>query len=281
LTVSNLNLKQRLATGAQLVVPGVFDALSAKVAADQGFEVVYMSGFAVAGSLLAKPDIGLVTASEMSERVAQIATAIGPTTSLIADGDNGYGNEKNVARLVQAYAAAGAQCIQLEDQVSPKRCGHMEGKEVVSLEEAALKVAAAVASRPTDDFLIMARTDARATHDLAEALNRGKAFLDAGADILFIEAPRSVEELETIRSTFPDTPLVANMVEDGKTPLLSLDALDSLGYQIVLRPVSALLAVTHCLQQSYGSLKDTGALNPKSGRLTFPEFNQFVGLNDE
>jgi 2-methylisocitrate lyase-like PEP mutase family enzyme len=214
--VSSLNLKQRLATGTQLVVPGVFDALSAKVATEQGFDVVYMSGFAVAGSLLAKPDIGLVTATEMSERVGQIATAIGPAANLIADGDNGYGNEKNVARLVQSYATAGAQCIQLEDQVSPKRCGHMEGKEVVSIEDAALKIEAAVSSRPNDDFLIMARTDARATHDLSEALDRGEAFLRAGADILFIEAPRSVEELKKIRSTFPDIPLVANMVEDGK-----------------------------------------------------------------
>ena len=240
-----------------------------------------MSGFAVAGSLLAKPDIGLVTATEMSERVGQIATAIGPAANLIADGDNGYGNEKNVARLVQSYATAGAQCIQLEDQVSPKRCGHMEGKVVVSLEDAALKIEAAVSSRPNDDFLIMARTDARATHDLSEALDRGEAFLRAGADILFIEAPRSVEELKKIRSTFPDIPLVANMVEDGKTPLLSLDELDSLGYQIVLRPVSALLAVTYCLQQSYANLRQAGALNPDSGRLTFAEFNQFVGLNNE
>lgn len=279
--MSSLNLKERLATGTQLVVPGVFDALSAKVATEQGFDVVYMSGFAVAGSLLAKPDIGLVTATEMSERVGQIATAIGPAANLIADGDNGYGNEKNVARLVQSYATAGAQCIQLEDQVSPKRCGHMEGKVVVSLEDAALKIEAAVSSRPNDDFLIMARTDARATHDLSEALDRGEAFLRAGADILFIEAPRSVEELKKIRSTFPDIPLVANMVEDGKTPLLSLDELDSLGYQIVLRPVSALLAVTYCLQQSYANLRQAGALNPDSGRLTFAEFNQFVGLNNE
>ena len=173
-------LKKILKSGRQIVVPGVYDALSAKIAVSCGFEFVYMSGFAVAGSLLAKPDIGLVTASEMIERAGQIVDVLNDVNAsthtpgyLIADGDDGYGNEQNVTRLVQAYEKTGVCCIQLEDQLSPKRCGHMEGKEVVSLEQATAKIRAAVSARDSTDFLVMARTDARAVHGLDEAIRRG------------------------------------------------------------------------------------------------------------
>ena len=272
-------LRKLLNSGAQIIVPGVFDALSAKIAKDSGFESIYMSGFAVAATLLAKPDIGLVTASEMTQRAQQIVEAASGT-SVIADGDNGYGGEYNVERLVRAYEKAGVACIQLEDQVSPKRCGHMENKQVVSIEEATSKIAMAVSSRESQEFLIMARTDARATHNLDEALRRGEAFLNAGADILFIEAPLSTQEMEKIKETFPNTPLVANMVEEGKTPDLSITELEELGYQIVLRPVSALLALTKNLQESYRSLYQTGRLEPSLERLNFSSFNTLMGLDD-
>ena len=182
-------LKSLLQTEKIILIPGTFDALSALIAKQSGFKALYMTGFGVAGSLLAKPDIGLVTASEMVERASQIVD-VAEGIPLIADGDNGYGGIHNVSRLVKAYEKAGVQCIQLEDQVIPKRCGHMDNKEVVGLEEATAKIKAAIQSRNSDDFLIAARTDSRATHDLDEALRRGEAFLNAGADILFIEASK-------------------------------------------------------------------------------------------
>ena len=246
-----------------LLIPGTFDALSALIAKQAGFEALYLSGFSVSGSMLAKPDIGLVTASEMTERARQIVAAVGDTP-LIADGDNGYGGEHSVARLVNAYEQAGVQSIQLEDQVSPKRCGHMDKKQVVTLEE----------------FLIMARTDTRATHGLDDALRRGEAFLKAGADMLFIEAPESIEEMEIIKQEFPDTVLVANMVEEGKTPELALNQLADLGYQVVLRPISALLTATKALQGSYAALSQSGKSEPPPTRLTFQAYNDLVGLSD-
>jgi 2-methylisocitrate lyase-like PEP mutase family enzyme len=272
-------LKKLLESSSQLVVPGVYDALSSHIASRCGFKVLYMSGFAVAGSLLAKPDIGLVTASEMAERARQVVDAAGGLP-VIADGDNGYGGEHNVSRLVSAYQSAGVQCIQLEDQVNPKRCGHMENKQVVPLEEAVSKIEMAVKSRSSDEFLVMARTDARATHDLNEAIRRGQAFVEAGADILFIEAPGSIEEMTQIKAKFPSIPLVANMVEEGKTPELSAGQLEELGFQILLRPVSALLSAAKSLQMSYQALQETSQLDKKQPRFTFDEFNKLVGLDE-
>ncbi len=272
-------LKELLASDRQLIVPGVYDALSAKIAGQSGFMAIYMSGFAVAGTLLAKPDIGLVTASEMTERARQITDAA-EGLPVIADGDNGYGGEYNVARLVSGYESSGVECIQLEDQLSPKRCGHMDNKQVVPLEEAVSKIEMAIETRNSEEFLVMARTDARATHDLSEALRRGEAFLNAGADILFVEAPRSIAEMEEIKNHFPNVPLVANMVEEGKTPVLSANQLEQMGYQIVLRPVSALLALARGLQLSYKSLYESGSLDDSQLRLTFAEFNHLVGLDE-
>ena len=262
-----------------LLIPGTFDALSALIAKQAGFEALYLSGFSVSGSMLAKPDIGLVTASEMTERARQIVAAVGDTP-LIADGDNGYGSEHDVARLVNAFEQAGVQSIQLEDQVSPKRCGHMDKKQVVTLEEAVSKIGMAVRSRQSKEFLIMARTDSRATHGLDEALRRGEAFLKTGADMLFIEAPESIEEMEIIKQEFPDTVLVANMVEEGKTPELSLNQLADLGYQVVLRPISALLTAAKALQGSYAALSQSGKSEPPPTRLTFQAYNDLVGLSD-
>lgn len=266
-----------LAEPGIIVAPGAYDALSAKIAAQAGASAVYMSGFGIAGSHLGLPDIGLTSAAEMVERVRALSAASAPVP-LIADGDNGHGGPLNVARLARAYEQAGAQCIQLEDQVSPKRCGHMEGKEVVSIEEATQKIRAAVKARRSPDFKVMARTDARATHDLDEALRRGEAFLKAGADILFIEAPRTIDELEKVARTFKGVPLLANMVEDGKTPSLPAKILAEIGYKIVIFPVSALLAVTSRLEEIYATLLKGEDLASNAERASFERYNEIVGL---
>jgi 2-methylisocitrate lyase-like PEP mutase family enzyme len=213
----------------------------------------------------------------MVERVRVLA-AISSPVPLIADGDNGHGGPLNAARLTRAYESAGAACIQLEDQVSPKRCGHMEGKEVISRADAAAKIRAAADARSDPAFKIMARTDARATDGLDEALRRGEAFLKAGADILFIEAPRDEEELETVAQTFRGTPLVANLVEDGKTPLLAPEELEALGYRIILYPISALLAVSRRLQDVYAALLSGNQARLDADRVRFGEYNEIVGL---
>ncbi len=257
-----------------VIVPGAFDALSARVAARAGAKAIYMTGFGVAGTAYGVPDIGLVGAAEMVERTRVLAAAAAPVP-LIADGDNGHGGPLNTARLTAAYEKAGAASIQLEDQVSPKRCGHMDGKEVVPLGDAAQRIRAAAGARSSTAFKIMARTDARATHDMDEALRRGEAFLKAGADILFIEAPRDEKELAVVARTFAGVPLVVNLVEDGKTPMLSPKELGELGYKIVLYPISALLAVARRLEGVYAALlhaRTTGE------RVSFSEYNEIVGL---
>lgn len=260
-----------------ILAPGAYDALSARLAAQAGAAAVYMTGFGLAGSHLGLPDIGLMSATEMVDRVRAMSAAAG-ATPLIADGDNGHGGPLNAARLARAYEQAGAQCIQIEDQVFPKRCGHMEGKEVVSITDAAQKIAAAVDARESKAFKVMARTDARATHDLDEALRRGEAFLKAGADILFIEAPRDMKELEKVCATFKGVPLLANMVEDGKTPILDARTLEELGFKIAIYPVSALLAVTKRLQEIYATLLKGAGLPEGESRVTFQKYNELVGL---
>jgi 2-methylisocitrate lyase-like PEP mutase family enzyme len=256
-----------------IVVPGAYDALSARIASRAGARAVYMTGFGVAGASFGVPDIGLVGPEQMSERVRALASAIAPVP-LIADGDNGHGGPANVAQLVRAYEKAGAQCIQLEDQVMPKRCGHMDGKEIVPRGDAVAKIRAAVSARANARFKIMARTDAIATDGIDEALRRGEAFLTAGADVLFVEAARSEAELSRIARTFAGTPLVANMVEDGKTPFMSFEVLRELGYRIVLRPVAALLAITHRLEAIYAEILAGRA----SERVSFAHYNDIVGL---
>jgi 2-methylisocitrate lyase-like PEP mutase family enzyme len=256
-----------------IVVPGAYDALSARIAARAGARIVYMTGFGVAGASFGVPDIGLVGPDQMSERVRAIASAIAPLP-LIADGDNGHGGPANVAQLVRAYEQAGAQCIQLEDQAMPKRCGHMEGKEIVPLTEAVAKIRAAVAARSSIRFKIMARTDAIATDGIDEALRRGEAFLAAGADILFLEAARSEAELARIAKAFPGAALVANMVEDGKTPLLPVKVLQDLGYRFVLQPVTALFAVARRLETVYAAILE----GRTSERVGFAHYNEIVGL---
>lgn len=273
------SLDELLAGPGILVAPGAYDALSAKLAAKAGARVVYMTGFGVSGASFGLPDIGQVSAAEMSERVRAIAASCAPVP-LIADGDNGHGGPLNAARLTRAYEAAGAACIQIEDQVFPKRCGHMEGKEVVTIEEAAAKIRAAAEARDSKSFKVMARTDARATHDLDEALRRGEAFLKAGADILFIEAPQGEDELRKVAEAFKGVPLVANIVEDGKTPYLGAAALEALGFRIALFPVSALLAVAARLEGVYETLLKGEGLPASEPRVTFQRYNELIGLGE-
>lgn len=262
-----------------ILAPGAYDALSARLAAQAGAQAVYMTGFGVAGSTLGVPDIGLMSATEMADRARALASAAAPVP-LFADGDNGHGGPLNAARLTRLYEQAGVACIQLEDQVFPKRCGHMENKEVVPIQDAAAKIRAAIEARENPNFKVMARTDARATHGFDEALRRGEAFLKAGADILFIEAPRSHEELVTVVETFKGVPLVANMVEDGKTPYLDGQTLQEIGYKIAIFPVSALLSVTERLQTLYGAMLQSNKLPVDMPRVTFQKYNELIGLND-
>lgn len=269
-----MSFEELLAQKGALILPGAYDALSARIATRAGAKAVYMTGFGVVGSAFGVPDIGLIGPEAMTERARALAAAIAPVP-LVADGDNGYGGPTNVARLVRAYEQAGVACIQLEDQVSPKRCGHMDGKQVVSRAEAVEKIRAAAKARSTASFKIMARTDARATDGLDEAMTRGEAFLKAGADILFIEAPRSEEEMRTIVERFRGVPLVANMVEDGKTPMLSNGELEKMGFKILLHPVSALLAVTHTLESTFAKILSGESV---SARATFQHYNDVVGL---
>ena len=270
-------LKARLSQGL-VIAPGAYDALSARIAVQQGAEAVYMTGFGVAGSLLGVPDIGLVSAAEMVERVRALSAATAPVP-LIADGDNGHGGIANVDRIVRLYEQAGAAAIQLEDQVLPKRCGHMDGKEVVPRAEFVEKIRAAVSARNDDDFLIIARTDARGPLGLDEALDRADAYRTAGADLLFVEAPQSAAELRTVADRLKGAPLVANMVEDGKTPLLAPGELAAMGYRLILFPISALLATARAAQRAYASVIAGKPLQIQE-RVSFDAYNDIVGLND-
>src|SRR5947208_10781325 len=243
-------LRELLAGPDLIVAPGAYDALSARLIAQAGFPAVYMTGFGTAASVLGQPDVGLLTMSEMLSRAAAIASVIASVVCnlpLIADADTGYGNPINVRRTIREYERTGVAGLHLEDQVWPKRCGHMEGKQVIPMDEMVQKIRAAVDARQDPDFVIIARTDANAVYGFEDALRRGQAYREAGADVIFIEAPRSIAELEAIVQAFPDVPLFFNWAESGKTPLLSLDEIRTLGFKIVIFPVSLLFAATHTM----------------------------------
>jgi len=261
---ASLSLAQRLKQPGLISAPGVFDMVSAKIADTMGFDALYMTGFGVVASHLGLPDAGLATYSDMIGRVRQIAG--GTRTPLIADGDTGYGGLLNVDFTVRGYEDAGAQAIQIEDQEFPKKCGHTPGRRVVPLEDAVRKIKVAAAARSSRDFLIIARTDARTAHGLDEALRRAEAFVKAGADILFVESPESVEEMQKIGRTF-DVPLLANMVESGRTPVLTRQQLEEIGYRIAIFPVSGLLAMGAALRAVYGEILATGSSANWNGEM--------------
>ncbi|HAH01295.1 MAG TPA: carboxyvinyl-carboxyphosphonate phosphorylmutase [Ktedonobacter sp.] len=271
-------LRELLAGSDLLVAPGAYDALSARLIAQAGFSAVYMTGFGTAASVLGQPDVGLLTMSEMVSRAAALAAVIGDLP-LISDADTGYGNPISVRRTVSEFERAGVAGVHLEDQVWPKKCGHMEGKQVIPMDEMVQKIRAAVDARQDADFVIIARTDANAVYGLEDALRRGQAYREAGADALFIEAPRSLEELRAIAAAFPDVPLLFNWAESGKTPLLSLDEIRTLGFKLVIFPVSMLFAATHAMLGLLEILKqgETPA-QFRSQLVTFSRFTDAVGL---
>ena len=273
-------LRKLLAGPDLLVAPGAYDALSARLIAQAGFSAVYMTGFGTSASMLGQPDVGLLTMSEMASRAGALAAVIGDLP-LIADADTGYGNPINVRRTVYEYERSGVAALHIEDQVWPKKCGHMEGKQLVSLGEMVQKIRAAVDARMDPDFVIIARTDANAVHGLEEALLRGRAYREAGADVLFIEAPRSVAELREIAQTFPDVPLLYSWVGNDEALLLSLAELHALGFKLVIFPISLLFAATHAMLDLLGILKQGHVLSQFAERLvTFPQFTDLIGLPD-
>lgn len=273
-------LRELLAGPDLIIAPGAYDALSARLIAQAGFSTVYMTGFGTAASVLGQPDVGLLTMSEMVSRASALAAAVGDLP-LIADADTGYGNPINVRRTIREYERAGVAGLHIEDQIWPKKCGHMEGKQVIPRAEMAQKIRAAVEARQDPDLVIIARTDANAVYGLEDALQRGKAYQEAGADVLFIEAPRSVEELQTIAQTFPDIPLLFNWAESGKTPPLSFAEIHALGFKLVLVPVSLLFRVTRAMLQLLESLKQGQTPNQSSiETVSFGQFTDLVGLPD-
>jgi 2,3-dimethylmalate lyase len=247
---------QRLRQPGLIVAPGVYDMVSLRLADSFGFEALYMTGFGTVASHLGLPDAGIATYTDMVSRVKAMAGMA--RTPLIADGDTGYGGLLNVSHTVRGYEAAGATAIQLEDQEFPKKCGHTPGRRVIPMADMVRKIKVACDARESRDFLIIARTDARTTLGLDEALRRADAYAQAGADILFVESPESIDEMRRIGSG-TSLPLVANMVEGGRTPVLSQADLESIGYKIAIFPVTALLAAAEAMRTAYAAFKQNGS----------------------
>jgi 2,3-dimethylmalate lyase len=277
-------LRELLAGPDLIVAPGAYDALSARLIAQAGFPAVYMTGFGTAASVLGQPDVGLLTMTEMVSRAAAIAAVIASVAGdlpLIADADTGYGNPINVRRTIHEYERAGVAGLHIEDQVWPKKCGHMEGKQVIPMDEMVQKVRAAVEARQDPDFVIIARTDANAVHGLEDAIRRGKAYHEAGADVIFIEAPRSMTELRSIAQAFPGVPLLFNWAESGKTPPLPLEEIRALGFKLVIFPVSLLFAATYSMLGLLEVLKQGKTPTSFASQMvTFSQFTDHIGLPD-
>ena len=248
-------LRRIIDSGEFIVAPGVFEMISARVADQMGFKALYMTGYGATASYLGLPDAGIATYSEMVDCAGRIAR--GTSTPLIADADTGYGGLLNVHRTIQGYEAAGVQGIQIEDQVTPKKCGHTLGREVVPLAEMVQKIQVACDARSKEDTLIIARTDSRTDHGLDEALRRGEAFAKAGADVVFIESPESEEELQKVGATI-DAPLLANMVPNGRTPIIPSETLKEWGFNIAIYPSAGFSAVAETLRQAYTHLSVKG-----------------------
>lgn len=271
-------LRALLAGDAIVVAPGAYDALTARLVERAGFPAVYLSGAGVSYTHLARPDLGLVTLDEMVAHASAITAAVG--IPVVADGDTGFGNALNVQRTVRAYEGAGLAGIQLEDQTFPKRCGHLEGKDVVGAEEMAGKIRAAVDARRDASFVIIARTDAIATHGLAEALDRLRRYAAAGADVLFADGPNTIEELRAIPQALP-RPAMANMVEGGRTPLLTASELAALGYRLVIFPNSLVRLFARQGAALLESLRASGSTEAEGDRmLSFEELNLLLGARD-
>ena len=270
-------LRDLLRSGDTIVAPGAFDPLAARLVEEAGFPAVYMTGFGTSAALLGRPDVGLLTMSEMADNAGRIAGCV--DIPVIADADTGYGNPLNVIRTIGAYEAAGVAGIHIEDQVAPKKCGHMEGKLVIPADEMAAKIRAATEARASSDFVIIARTDARAVEGFERAIARAGLYLAAGADALFIEALTSEDEVAQAARAFPGVPLLFNWAEGGKTPPVTLARLRDLGYRIVIFPISTLLAATAAMRRILQEIAQAGTPAAALGGLpSFGEFVDFIGL---
>jgi len=273
-TVPRARLRELIAGDEPVLLPGCYDALGARLIGQAGFDAVYMTGFGTSASLLGRPDVGLLGMSEMADNARRIVQAT--DLPVVADADTGYGNPINVIRTVQEYERAGVSGLHLEDQVMPKRCGHMDGKAVVPVGEMVAKIEAAVSARTDPDLVLIARTDARAVDGLDAALDRARRCHDAGADVLFVEALQGEEEIEIAASELAGIPLVFNWVEGGKTPPLDHARLAELGYRLILMPISTLLAATRAMRQVLREIRDVGT--PTVVAEEQPVFDEFLDL---
>ena len=272
---SAARLRELIEAGDIVVLPGAYDVLSARLIEQAGFSVVFTSGFGLSASALGMPDVGLLTMTEALDRVRRVVDSV--SVPVLADMDTGYGNPLNVVRTVRECVSLGVGGIILEDQLWPKKCGHFEGKTVIPMEEQVEKLRAAVYARGDSGLVIIGRTDARAPLGLEEAIRRGHAYAEAGADVVFIEAPESIDELRTIASSF-DVPLFANMIEGGKTPFLSAQELEQLGFRMVVYPLSSLFAATRAVQEMALRLKAAGTTAGYDRMVSFEQFEEIIGV---
>jgi len=271
-------LSAAIQSGKFVAAPGVFELISVKIASEMNFDALYMTGYGTVASYLGLPDAGLATYSQMVDRVAQICGAT--DKPVICDGDTGYGGLLNVKHTVQGYERAGAAAIQMEDQEFPKKCGHTPGRRVIPVEDMVQKIKVAADARENDDFLIVARTDARTGYGLDEAINRGLAFEDAGADIIFVESPESEAEMEKICRAM-NKPTLCNVVDGGSTPVLPADQLKELGYAMAIYPGSGFLAMGAALRDTYRHIDATGSsAGLKTPVYEFGEFNKLMGFQE-
>jgi len=274
---SSDGLRSLLTSEEMVLAPGCFDALGARLIAEAGFPAAYMTGFGTAAARLGQPDVGLLTMTEMVDNARRIAGAV--AIPVIADADTGYGNPINVIRTVQEYETARVAAIHIEDQVMPKKCGHMDGKHLIDAPQMAAKVRAAVEARSSDEFMIIARTDARAVEGLPAALDRARRYRDAGADVLFVEAPQSIAEIEAIAAALPDVPLLFNYAEGGKTPPVTHAQLREFGFRLVIFPIGLLLAATAAMGALLERIRADGSpIEVLPTLMPFGEFLNFIGL---
>lgn len=272
------SLRERIANDSDIIIlPGVYDALTAKIAEDVGFQAAFQTGYGTSASLLGMPDFGFLNAGETLENARRIINCV--NIPILVDIDTGYGNPLNVWKIVKDLERIGAKGIFLEDQVWPKRCGHMAGKTVIPKEDYILKLQAAIDARENNEFIIVARTDSLAQFGVEEAIERGKEYKRIGADVIFIEAPKTIDEMELISKEIK-APLLANMIEEGITPNLTADQLRKMGFRMVVFPLSALYSATFAIKQTLQTLKKTGTTKElKNKMITFQEFNDLVNLS--
>ena len=271
------SIRDRIANDDDIIIlPGVYDALTAKIAEDVGFEAAFQTGYGTSASLLGMPDFGFLDAGETLENARRIINCV--DIPILVDIDTGYGNPLNVWKIIKDLERIGAKGIFLEDQVWPKRCGHMTGKAVIPKEEYILKLQAAIDAREDNEFIIVARTDSLAQFGIEEAIERGKEYRKIGADVVFIEAPKTIDQMELIAKEIK-APLLANMIEEGVTPNLTANQLRKMGYKMVVFPLSALYSSTFAIKQTLQTLKKTGTTKElKNKMITFQEFNNLVDL---